>query len=280
MLPKNQPNSSLSLLTICLQTGGFACSDTSQQARGRSEHMRMSRTFSWLHDYWRQHKRTFILVLLQSTAWMWSGTSQPSVGFIQFSSWEAGKQWQAGTTMLHVPGNPGSVQNSSQSPCQDTVEAVTQPRARRARPTQPPAGSHSRRGSTRQVGAIQTPWNQKLSPLAGLAQPFTLGDSLESTLIKMSTQELLPKHPSSVCDNQSTPSGTYYIISQSGEGTKNPSSGSQPRQEYLYLINLCYLLQITLETFHLLQKSRVPERSADSTWGEGSLTDRPSRCAF
>lgn len=167
--------------------------------------------------------------------------------------------------MLHVPGNPGSVQNSSQSPCQDTVEAVTQPRARRARPTQPPAGSHSRRGSTRQVGAIQTPWNQKLSPLAGLAQPFTLGDSLESTLIKMSTQELLPKHPSSVCDNQSTPSGTYYIISQSGEGTKNPSSGSQPRQEYLYLINLCYLLQITLETFHLFQKSRVPERSADST---------------
>lgn len=123
-----------------------------------------------------------------------------------------------------------------------------------------PAGSHSRQGSTHQVGAIQTPWNQRLSPLAGLTQPSTLGDSLESSHIKMSNKELLQKHPSSVCDNQSTPSGTYYLISLSGEGTKTPSCGSQPRQEYLYLTNLCYLQQITLETCHLLQKSRVPEK--------------------
>lgn len=132
--------------------------------------------------------------------------------------------------------------------------------AGKAWPRQPPSGSHSRQGSTRQVGAIQTPWNQRLSPLARLTRPFTLGDSLESSLIKMSNKELLQKHPSSLCDNQSTRSGTYYLISQSGEGTKNPSCGSQPRQEYLYLTNLCYLQQITLETCHLLQKSSVPEK--------------------
>lgn len=49
----------------------LACSDTSQQAR-RTEHMWMSRTFWWLHDYPRNHKRTFILLLLPFTAWMWS----------------------------------------------------------------------------------------------------------------------------------------------------------------------------------------------------------------
>lgn len=90
--------------------------------------------------------------------------------------------------------------------------------------------------------------------MAGLTQPSTLGDSLESSLIKMSTKEPLQKCPSSVCDNQSTGSGTYYLISQSGEGTKNPSRGSQPRQQYLYLINLCYFQQITLETFNLFKK--------------------------
>lgn len=75
------------------------------------------------------------------------------------------RSWKAVTGRLQVPEKPGSVRNSCQSPCQEAGEAVTQPRARRARPAQPPPGSHSTRGSTRQVGAIQTPWNQKLSPL-------------------------------------------------------------------------------------------------------------------
>lgn len=55
----------------------------------------------------------------------------------------------------------------------------------------------------------------------------------------MLTKELLQKHPSSACDNQSTRPGTYYLIFQSGgRHKKTPSSQSQPRQQYLYLTNL------------------------------------------